>query len=77
MLALTAAALVGGVFTGGQIATADPNNDAVKKLNELSRQAEATSEAANSAKIDLDAKLAALDAYLATLAPAAAPRVQP
>ncbi|WP_410507006.1 peptidoglycan hydrolase RipC [Mycobacteroides abscessus subsp. abscessus] len=59
MLAVTAAALVGGVFTGAQTATADPNNDAVKKLNELSRQAEATSEAANTAKIDLDAKLAA------------------
>lgn len=59
MLAATAAVLVGGVFAGGQIATADPNGDAVKKLNELSRQAEATSEAANSAKVDLDAKLAA------------------
>ncbi|MDB2215224.1 peptidoglycan hydrolase RipC [Mycobacteroides abscessus] len=59
MLVVTAAALVGGVFTGAQTATADPNNDAVKKLNELSRQAEATSEAANTAKIDLDAKLAA------------------
>ncbi|MFA4083857.1 peptidoglycan hydrolase RipC [Mycobacteroides salmoniphilum] len=69
MLALTAAALVGGVFTGGHVATADPNNDAVKKLNELSRQAEATSEAANSAKIDLDAKLATQrDAEKAVLA---------
>lgn len=59
MLAASAAVLVGGVIAGGQIASADPNNDAVKKLNELSRQAEATSEAANSAKVDLDAKLAA------------------
>ncbi|ALR14009.1 endopeptidase [Mycobacteroides saopaulense] len=69
VLAATAAALVGGIFAGGQTATADPNNDAVKKLNELSRQAEATSEAANSAKIDLDAKLAAQrDAEKAVLA---------
>ena len=69
MLAMAVAALVGGVFAGGQIATADPNNDAVKKLNELSRQAEATSEAANSAKIDLDAKLASQrDAEKAVLA---------
>ncbi len=59
MLAATAAALFSGVIAGGQVASADPNNDSVKKLNELSRQAEATSEAANSAKIDLDGKLAA------------------
>lgn len=44
---------------GGQPAWADPNNDGVKKLNELSREAEATAEAANSAKIDLQEKLAA------------------
>lgn len=54
--------MFGSVIAGGQLvgtAVADPNNDAVAKLNELSRQAEATAEAANSAKIDLAAKLAA------------------
>lgn len=38
---------------------ADPGNDAVAKLNELSRQAEQTTEAMHSAQLDLNEKLAA------------------
>jgi peptidoglycan DL-endopeptidase CwlO len=38
---------------------ADPADDALAKLNELSRQAEQTTEAMYSAQLDLDAKLAA------------------
>ena len=37
---------------------ADPADDALAKLNELSRQAEQTTEAMNSAQLDLDNKLA-------------------
>jgi peptidoglycan DL-endopeptidase CwlO len=40
-------------------AAADPANDALAKLNELSRQAEQTTEAMHSAQIDLNGKLAA------------------
>ncbi|KJX75422.1 peptidoglycan hydrolase RipC [Mycobacterium lepromatosis] len=40
-------------------ATADPAGDALAKLNELSRQAEQTTEAVHSAQLDLSDKLAA------------------
>jgi cell wall-associated NlpC family hydrolase len=40
-------------------AMADPANDAMAKLNELSRQAEQTTEAMHSAQLDLNGKLAA------------------
>ena len=40
-------------------ALADPANDAMAKLNELSRQAEQTTEAMHSAQLDLNNKLAA------------------
>ncbi|ORW99703.1 endopeptidase [Mycobacterium szulgai] len=43
-------------------ATADPAEDALAKLNELSRQAEQTTEAMHSAQLDLNAKLAAQQA---------------
>ncbi|GAB7146676.1 peptidoglycan hydrolase RipC [Mycobacterium riyadhense] len=43
-------------------ATADPADDALAKLNELSRQAEQTTEAMHSAQLDLNAKLAAQQA---------------
>ena len=38
---------------------ADPADDAMAKLNELSRQAEQTTEAMHSAQLDLNNKLAA------------------
>jgi peptidoglycan DL-endopeptidase CwlO len=41
---------------------ADPADDALAKLNELSRQAEQTTEAMHSAQLDLNAKLAAQQA---------------
>jgi cell wall-associated NlpC family hydrolase len=41
---------------------ADPANDAMAKLSELSRQAEQTTEAMHSAQLDLNAKLAAQQA---------------
>src|SRR6201995_5668006 len=41
---------------------ADPADDAMAKLNELSRQAEQTTEAMHSAQLDLKDKLAAKDA---------------
>ena len=40
-------------------AVADPAGDALAKLNELSRQAEQTTEAMHSAQLDLNQKLAA------------------
>lgn len=43
-------------------AMADPADDALAKLNELSRQAEQTTEAMHSAELDLGAKLAAQQA---------------
>ena len=46
-----------GVTTGSVLA--DPANDAMAKLNELSRQAEQTTEAMHSAQLDLNNKLAA------------------
>jgi peptidoglycan DL-endopeptidase CwlO len=48
--------VLGGVLAGG--ALADPSDDAVAKLNELSRQAEETTEAMYSAQLDLNDKLA-------------------
>jgi peptidoglycan DL-endopeptidase CwlO len=57
-----AGAVSGLAIFGGVIAAnvhADPADDAVAKLNELSRQAERTTEAMHSAQLDLDKKLAA------------------
>jgi cell wall-associated NlpC family hydrolase len=56
------AAVAGFVALSGVTATsvlADPANDAMAKLNELSRQAEQTTEAMHSAQLDLNNKLAA------------------
>ncbi|OBK27573.1 endopeptidase [Mycobacterium asiaticum] len=52
------------VFSGITAATvlADPADDALAKLNELSRQAEQTTEAMHSAQLDLNEKLAAAQA---------------
>jgi cell wall-associated NlpC family hydrolase len=47
----------GGVLAGS--VQADPADDALAKLNELSRQAESTTEAMHSAQLDLKDKLAA------------------
>jgi cell wall-associated NlpC family hydrolase len=55
-------ALAGFVALSGVAATdvlADPANDGMAKLNELSRQAEQTTEAMHSAQLDLNNKLAA------------------
>jgi cell wall-associated NlpC family hydrolase len=49
-------AVVGAMLTGQ--AYADPASDALAKLNDLSRQAEQTTEAMHSAQLDLDNKLA-------------------
>ncbi|MGE0214385.1 peptidoglycan hydrolase RipC [Mycolicibacterium sp.] len=46
-----------GAMLAGQV-QADPADDALAKLNELSRQAEQTTEAMHSAQLDLDNKLA-------------------
>ncbi|MBS1695372.1 MAG: C40 family peptidase [Actinobacteria bacterium] len=54
--------LLGLTIFSGALATAvhaDPAEDALAKLNELSRQAEQTTEAMHSAQLDLDDKLAA------------------
>ena len=56
------AALAGFIALSGVAAgnvLADPANDAMAKLNELSRQAEQTTEAMHSAQLDLNNKLAA------------------
>jgi cell wall-associated NlpC family hydrolase len=45
-----------GVFAGNSVA--DPADDAMAKLNQLSRQAEQTTEAMHSAQLDLNQKLA-------------------
>ena len=52
------------VLAGGLAASApaDPAEDALAKLNELSRQAEQTTEAMHSAQLDLNGKLAAQQA---------------
>jgi cell wall-associated NlpC family hydrolase len=47
----------GGVLAGSS--QADPADDALAKLNDLSRQAEQTTEAMHSAELDLDNKVAA------------------
>jgi cell wall-associated NlpC family hydrolase len=52
--------VVGGIFAGH--VQADPADDAMAKLTELSRQAEETTEAMHSAQLDLTEKLAAKDA---------------
>jgi cell wall-associated NlpC family hydrolase len=49
--------VMGGVLAGS--VQADPADDAMAKLNELSRQAESTTEAMHSAQLDLKDKLAA------------------
>nr|WP_253946870.1 peptidoglycan hydrolase RipC [Mycolicibacterium rhodesiae] len=57
--------LAGIVLFGGILAStvqADPADDALAKLNELSRQAEQTTEAMHSAQLDLDKKVAAQQA---------------
>jgi peptidoglycan DL-endopeptidase CwlO len=54
--------LAGFTILSGALAAgvaADPAEDAVAKLNDLSRQAEQTTEAMHSAQLDLNAKLAA------------------
>jgi peptidoglycan DL-endopeptidase CwlO len=59
---LVVGALAGLVALSGVAASdvlADPANDAMAKLNELSRQAEQTTEAMHSAQLDLNNKLAA------------------
>ena len=48
--------------TQGPLALADPSADALAKLNELSRQAEQTTEAMHSAQLDLNSKLTAMRA---------------
>ncbi|HKV18693.1 MAG TPA: peptidoglycan hydrolase RipC [Mycobacterium sp.] len=57
---LSVLTLVGGIVAG--TVQADPADDALAKLNELSRQAERTTEAMHSAQLDLDNKLAAQQA---------------
>src|SRR3982074_3663989 len=52
--------VLGGVVAGH--VQADPADDAVAKLSELSRQAEQTTEAMHSAQLDLNEKLAAQQA---------------
>jgi len=49
-------AVLSGVLSANVVA--DPAEDAIAKLNELSRQAEQTTEAMHSAQLDLNAKLA-------------------
>ena len=56
--------VLGGVVAGH--VQADPADDALAKLNELSRQAEQTTEAMHSAELNLNQKLAAQDAAEAT-----------
>jgi peptidoglycan DL-endopeptidase CwlO len=58
-------AIAGLMFLGSVLAAnvqADPADDALAKLNELSRQAEQTTEAMHSAQLDLNNKLAAQQA---------------
>lgn len=58
-------AIAGVMFFSGVLAgssQADPADDALAKLNELSRQAEQTTEAMHSAELDLNNKLAAQQA---------------
>ncbi len=53
-------AILAGALSG--TVQADPADDALTKLNELSREAEQTTEAMHSAQLDLNVKLAALKA---------------
>ena len=62
--AITALTLFGGILAGN--VQAEPADDALAKLTELSRQAERTTEAMHSAELDLDNKLAAQTAAEAT-----------
>lgn len=55
--AIAGLTVMAGLLAGA--AQADPAQDALAKLNELSRQAEQTTEAMHSAQIDLNKKLAA------------------
>ncbi|MHA3021063.1 peptidoglycan hydrolase RipC [Mycobacterium sp. BMJ-28] len=55
--ALASLTVLGSLLAGS--VHADPAADALAKLNELSRQAEATTEAMHAAQLDLDNKLAA------------------
>jgi cell wall-associated NlpC family hydrolase len=55
--AISVLTLFGGILAGN--VQADPAADALAKLNELSRQAERTTEAMHSAQLDLNNKLAA------------------
>jgi len=57
VLALAGLVALSGMAAGNVLA--DPANDAMAKLNELSRQAEQTTEAMHSAQLDLNNKLAA------------------
>src|ERR1700743_1498232 len=57
VLALAGLVALSGVAASNVLA--DPANDATAKLNELSRQAEQTTEAMHSAQLDLNNKLAA------------------
>ncbi|KUI03080.1 endopeptidase [Mycobacterium sp. IS-3022] len=54
--AIVGITVLAGIFTGS--VQADPADDALAKLNELSRQAEQTTEAMHSAQLDLNNKLA-------------------
>ena len=54
--AIAGITVAAGILAGN--VQADPADDALAKLNELSRQAERTTEAMHSAQLDLDAKLA-------------------
>lgn len=58
--AIAGLTILGSVFASN--VQADPADDAVAKLNELSRQAEQTTEAMHGAQLDLDKKLAAAKA---------------
>src|ERR1700743_94972 len=60
VLALAGLVALSGVAASNVLA--DPAADALAKLNELSRQAEQTTEAMHSAQLDLNAKLAAQNA---------------
>lgn len=57
---MASSAAAAGLFAGSVLA--DPADDALAKLNELSRQAERTTEAMHSAQLDLNDKLAAQQA---------------
>ena len=55
--ALVGISVLGGILAGS--VQADPADDALAKLNELSREAEQTTEAMHSAQLDLNVKVAA------------------